>query len=274
MEPGREDREHLDHASNDRGNEVLASMEPGREDREHFEVALDDELVAKPQWNPAVKTGSTRTHGSPSRAKQAVPQWNPAVKTGSTITSRNPCSRLHIASMEPGREDREHRTHTLISYPPPIAASMEPGREDREHLGSIGIPATNRLASMEPGREDREHDSDRPGIEYFLTVPQWNPAVKTGSTNPNRALQIASPWPQWNPAVKTGSTVNVGIGAPDKSHSPQWNPAVKTGSTRRLIGVFPAASVPQWNPAVKTGSTSVWAVAAVLDMSSLNGTRP
>ena len=35
-------------------------MEPGREDREHLEVCTAHlRLKVLPQWNPAVKTGST-----------------------------------------------------------------------------------------------------------------------------------------------------------------------------------------------------------------------
>ena len=72
-------------------------MEPGREDREHpvlrFLYVWGTTL---PQWNPAVKTGSTR------RLFEAVQP------TGG-------------ASMEPGREDREHR-------PRPIPARSRPDR--------------------------------------------------------------------------------------------------------------------------------------------------
>ena len=88
-----------------------------------------------------------------------------------------------------------------------------------------------------------------------LLAPQWNPAVKTGSTFGGFSHTSTVNTPQWNPAVKTGSTHMADVALRDESSLPQWNPAVKTGSTRRLIGVFPAASVPQWNPAVKTGST-------------------
>ena len=62
----------------------LASMEPGREDREHvYRPAAFELIQLKPQWNPAVKTGSTRAAG-----QQRL--------------------ELYEASMEPGREDREH----------------------------------------------------------------------------------------------------------------------------------------------------------------------
>ena len=40
-------------------------MEPGREDREHAGVVYDPgHPGARPQWNPAVKTGSTRGQDS------------------------------------------------------------------------------------------------------------------------------------------------------------------------------------------------------------------
>ncbi len=59
-------------------------MEPGREDREHPERASDEVLAYLVlQWNPAVKTGST----GPTTNHRPTPyplQWNPAVKTGST----------------------------------------------------------------------------------------------------------------------------------------------------------------------------------------------
>ena len=35
---------------------------------------------------------------------------------------------------------------------------------------------------MEPGREDREHSANPAGATAWSATPQWNPAVKTGST--------------------------------------------------------------------------------------------
>ena len=84
-------------------------MEPGREDREHRHDAESHLLVSPmPQWNPAVKTGST-----------PILVISPAAD--------------HRASMEPGREDREHRRHLDPEVLRADDASMEPGREDREH---------------------------------------------------------------------------------------------------------------------------------------------
>ena len=60
---------------------------------------------------------------------------------------------------------------------------------------------------MEPGREDREHEERMWPSQLQHSVPQWNPAVKTGSTLQNAAFDVPPlHQPQWNPAVKTGST--------------------------------------------------------------------
>ena len=39
---------------------------------------------------------------------------------------------------------------------------------------------------MEPGREDREYENFASRAAVPMT-PQWNPAVKTGSTGPKRS---------------------------------------------------------------------------------------
>ena len=60
---------------------------------------------------------------------------------------------------------------------------------------------------MEPGREDREHSSARLFFTRLAKLPQWNPAVKTGSTGRAAGATTRAGTPQWNPAVKTGSTL-------------------------------------------------------------------
>ena len=50
------------------------------------------------------------------------------------------------------------------------------------------------------------------------------------------------PAPQWNPAVKTGSTDCIEQGGLIMANEPQWNPAVKTGSTS-----------PDWSRAPRRG---------------------
>ncbi len=83
-------------------------MEPGREDREHVEIAQEmaDELV-QPQWNPVAKTGSTHNFCN-CTISCGKPQWNPVAKTGSTLDEIGERVDIALASMEPGREDREH----------------------------------------------------------------------------------------------------------------------------------------------------------------------
>ena len=49
------------------------------------------------------------------------------------------------ASMEPGREDREHEAEIALTDRQYLAASMEPRREDREHNTPLcAAPATTR----------------------------------------------------------------------------------------------------------------------------------
>ena len=80
--------------------------------------------------------------------------------------------------------------------------------------------------------------------------------------------------PQWNPAVKTGSTEEAPAAKMQRYKEPQWNPAVKTGSTAQAaINANSVLAQPQWNPAVKTGSTQRKRLGSSL-RSSLNGTRP
>ena len=59
---------------------------------------------------------------------------------------------------------------------------MEPGREDREHQDATAEDLGPIFASMEPGREDREHTEVGDPLKMYANSPQWNPAVKTGST--------------------------------------------------------------------------------------------
>ena len=60
---------------------------------------------------------------------------------------------------------------------------MEPGREDREYAIAARMSALSTTpASMEPGREDREYLPTSTSHSPALPQPQWNPAVKTGST--------------------------------------------------------------------------------------------
>ena len=174
----------------------------------NFSPSAADPFV--PQWNPAMKTGSTSGSSSDWSSGIASPQWNPAMKTGSTVLRHPDAVRAVAASMEPGHEDREHqvggdpnvlalvasmepghedREHTAL--PDTLArqdsarASMEPGHEDREHAMHIALDRHHpRIASMEPGHEDREHGQRLAASSGNISRPQWNPAMKTGSTRP------------------------------------------------------------------------------------------
>ena len=186
------------------------------------------------------------------------PQWNPAVKTGSTSDEASAAAEVVlVASMEPGREDREYVDSLLcdrkgrtkpqwnpavktgstlalltMAGPATAQASMEPGREDREYAMTPAPSARCPFASMEPGREDRE----------YLPVPR--------KRDPEPSL------PQWNPAVKTGST-----GAGQRGCGPPIDASMEPGREDREYpswhGRCTASATPQWNPAVKTGSTGI-----------------
>ena len=104
---------------------------------------------------------------------------------------------------------------------------------------------------MEPGHEDREHEMDRAGTTGMTDLPQWNPAMKTGSTclgvdGLHLGLVVASMEP----------------GHEDREHF--WS--------RRSNSRFAAS--PQWNPDMKTGSTHRVSPPPAASASRLNGTRP
>ena len=80
-----------------------------------------------------------------------TPQWNPAVKTGST--SRlcvNGTHCRHLASMEPGREDREHATTTTPNglrgnrpqWNPAVKTGSTPHQHRRKRRSRTGLNGT------------------------------------------------------------------------------------------------------------------------------------
>ena len=87
-----------------------------------------------------------------------TPQWNSAMKTGSTRDERCPRRGFAAASMEPGHEDRKH----LVSLTNASFSLQWPQWNPAVKTGSTSMWVSWMVqaakgASMEPGREDREH---------------------------------------------------------------------------------------------------------------------
>ena len=78
-----------------------------------------------------MKTGNT-PKGSWKCVGRGGPQWSPVMKTGNTSRLPLCLGMQHIASMEPGHEDREY-LYCSPFLPAHQQASMEPGHEDREY---------------------------------------------------------------------------------------------------------------------------------------------
>ncbi len=85
------------------------------------------------------------------------PQWSPVVETGKTTMTPSEMVMSTLASMEPGRGDREDLEYVSRAY-------------DSE-------------ASMEPGRGDREDAVTEPSRVADQGRPQWSPVVETGKTS-------------------------------------------------------------------------------------------
>ena len=136
MEPGHEDREYVGCPTAALHLES-ASMEPGHEDREYLGTAYFVSPDLTPQWSPVMKTGNTCIPQT-FVTDWNEPQWSPVMKTGNTSTFEFDSNGQHVASMEPGHEDREYREESrwCVHY---RSASMEPGHEDREYLLELCI---------------------------------------------------------------------------------------------------------------------------------------
>ncbi len=252
MEPGREDREH-DIRARSLSHSPTASMEPGREDREHSTRSPAATCPTPPQWNPVAKTGSTgmcvcearhptvRLNGTRSR-RPGAPSFN----------TKPPACLLMLASMEPGREDREHGVGGRHIDGGGLrlngTRSRRPGAP--VHCG-VDSPA-GRVASMEPGREDREHLAMSLRSVSMVRAPQWNPVAKTGSTE------------SW----LTGSESDpVDVASMEPGREDREHPSSPSAGASLM-------TAPQWNPVAKTGSTpAVRATPRLASHAGLNGTR-
>ena len=104
-----------------------------------------------------MKTGNTGGGRNPPPRK-SPPQWSPVMKTGNTSRSLAAGMPRHLASMEPGHEDREYQVQGVIVGPenvPQWSPVMKTGNTRRSVQRSIRALE----ASMEPGHEDREYGS-------------------------------------------------------------------------------------------------------------------
>ena len=95
------------------------------------------------------------------------------MKTGNTFADSTYSPDPHIASMEPGHEDREYPRRWGVLWSS-HDASMEPGHEDREYSATRSMSSCPSVASMEPGHEDREYHPS--GCDPSRHTPSLNGA--------------------------------------------------------------------------------------------------
>ena len=126
-----------------------------------------------------MKTGNTPLDRRP-RTRPDRPQWSPVMKTGNTPTGLGPCAGIHVASMEPGHEDREY--HSILWS---IAVSRRPQWSP--------VMKTGNTPGLRVARATR-------------VAPQWSPVMKTGNTLMETAPAAGIDVPQWSPVMKTGNT--------------------------------------------------------------------
>ena len=115
-------------------------------------------------------------------------------------------------------------------------ASMEPGHEDREYTGVVVRLETVLIASMEPGHEDREYAAFTKASRA-CAVPQWSPVMKTGNTRHHRR-HPGRPRPASMEPGHEDREYKVGRVWDAPRERPQWSPVMKTGNT----GAGPARS--------------------------------
>ena len=83
---------------------------------------------------------------------------------------------------------------------------------------------------MEPRPDDGDDDGVKALASQVAALPQWSPALTTGTTSLQDTISAAFWSPQWSPALTTGTTWP-STRASTCAVSPQWSPALTTGTT-------------------------------------------